>query len=314
MCSSLKKQVKNPFPESVKCVAITTLASTPDREKILKTVELLNGFAIKTVLPDDLFQASGIKELPSSVQSRLKGLYDCWLDDSIDMIISSRGGYGSAQLLDEIDWKKLSVRRVPLLGYSDITALHLAMYKHNTGIPVIAPMGEDFFKILDDEVTFSSFEQVMNKAMEVNQNPSKIIIEQKFFANMPEESLKKVKIIKAGRVIGNIIPVNLTTFASIIGTPYMPDLTGAIILFEDINEELYKIDRLLTHIKQAGFFARFAGVAFGNFRNCGNDSGRNHLFAKFADYVNGPVISGVSFGHCSPTLSFILGERVVLDV
>ena len=91
-------------------------------------------------------------------------------------------------------------------------------------------------------------------------------------------------------------------------------MKGEIIVFEDIHEPLYKIDRCLTQIHQAGLFAKFAGLVFADFKNCGNLLGKKELFAKFADYVKGPVISGVPFGHVFPTLSFCVGEKVIFDV
>lgn len=312
MCSSRKNRLKNPFPDSVKCIAITNLASTPDREKIFRTIKLLNNLGIKTVLPDCIFKTSAVKGLPVSALMRLQALYECWSDDSVDLILSSRGGYGSAHLLELIDWEKLSTRKLPVLGYSDITALHLAMVERRVGIPVATSMGEDFYRIFEDELTFFSFSQNIQKAMQIKtNNRSK---RSDFFAFIPEAFRKKINVLKQGRMSGRIFPVNLSVFISLIGTPYMPDLAGDLIIIEDIGEPLYVLDRQLTQLQQSGFISKFGGVAFGMFRKCGNVLGRNAVFAKFAPYVNGPVITGVPFGHVKSSLSFLVGEKVFLDV
>lgn len=314
MCSYRKKQIKNPFPETVKSVALTSLASAPDRKKISRTVAILNDLGINTVVPESIFTRSGTKGLPVSAEIRLKAFYDCWLDNSVDMIISSRGGYGSAQLLDYLDWKKLSSRNIPLLGYSDITALHLAMVRKNIGIPVAAPMGEDFLKIFEDESTFISFEKNMSKAMKIKNDPSAFAKRFDFFSEIPDVFKQKIKVLKKGKVVGRLLPVNLSVFVSLIGTPYMPDLKGCLVIIEDISEPLYVIDRQLTQLLQAGILGKIGGLAFGQFRKCGNAAGRKIIFAKFASYCHGPVIYDVPFGHVLKSLSFLVGEKVVLEV
>ena len=311
MCSSRRKNKINPFPESVKCVAITTLASSPDKVKISKTVKALNKLGIKTLLAPGLFEKNVINGLPVSIESRIDDLQSLWLDRSVDLILSARGGYGSAQLLDTINWKKLSKRNMPVLGYSDITAFHLAMLKHGAGIPLTSPMGEEFFDFCKYDTSLEFFSLALNTALRISQKNCKA---DSFLNKIPLDCRKKLKVIKSGKAIGKIIPANLTVFTSMIGSSHMPDLKNSIMVFEDIDEPLYVLDRMLTQIQQAGFFAKFAGLAFADFRKCGNAGGRNAIFAKFANYVNGPVISGVPFGHIPANLSFAMGEKVVLDV
>jgi len=309
MSFSRKKQSKNPFPSQIKRVAIVTPASTPEKEKIDRTRELLQGFGIETVIAPHLFLETPVKGLPGSIEIRVAELQNFWLDKSIDLILSSRGGYGSAELLDYLEWKKLARRNIPVLGYSDITALHLAMLKHGAGIPITSPMAEDFLKVFECEYCSASLFKVLETAF--FQNPHKV---DNFLDRIPFRLQRKLRVIKSGKTDGRLIPSNLTVFTSMIGTPHMPDMKGCIAVFEDIGEPLYKLDRCLTQIKQAGLMGEFAGIVFADFKNCGNSVDRNQLFAKFADYVNGPVLSGVPFGHTSPTLSFAVGEKVFIAI
>ncbi len=290
--------IKNPFPKNIRHIAIVSLAGKPKREAITSTCKLLKGFGIRTtVMPNVFAKEEGVK-LPSNCELRISDFNSALKDNSVDLIISSRGGHGSAQLLEKIDWQLLKKRNLPVLGYSDITAFHLAMFAKKAGIAISSPMTSELPRALRHPLVWESLSSSLSPSS------GKIFpLQEKF----------KLNIIKGGKAAGKIIPVNLTVLTTMLGTPYAPDLKGSILLIEDICEPAYKIDRYLTHLQLAGVLKDISALLLGNFRRCGNNNERMKIFAKFAGEINGPVISGIPFGHIKCRLCLRFGSRIEID-
>ncbi len=289
---------KNPFPENIKHVAIVSLAGKPKREAVSSTCKLLKGFGIRTSVMPNVFAPGLGEKLPPGCELRISDFNRALNDNSVDLILSSRGGYGSAQLLENIDWRLLKKRNLPVLGYSDISAFHLAMFAKKAGIAISSPMASELPRALRHSVTWNS----LNSSLSPSSGK-----------NFPFPEKFKLNIIKGGKAAGKIIPVNLTVLSTMLGTPYLPDFKGTVLLVEDLCEPVYKIDRYLTHLMLAGVLKDVAALLFGNFRRCGNEKGREKTFAEFADAVNGPVISGIPFGHVKRRLCLRFGAEVVID-
>ncbi|MFA6294652.1 MAG: LD-carboxypeptidase [Victivallales bacterium] len=290
--------IKNPFPENIGHVAIVSLAGKPKREAVASTSRLLKGFGIRTSVMPNVFAPGSGEKLPAGCELRISDFNMALNDNSVDLILSSRGGYGSAQLLDNIDWRLLKEKNLPVLGYSDITAFHLAMFAKKAGIAISSPMASELPIALKHTLTWESLSSSLSPSSE------------KIFP-LPEKF--KLKTLRGGKAAGKIIPVNLTVLASMLGTPYLPDFKGAVLLVEDLCEPVYKIDRYLTHLRLAGVLKELSALLFGNFRRCGNEREREKTFAEFADAVNGPVISGIPFGHVKRRLCLRFGAEVVID-
>ena len=289
---------KNPFPENIKHVAIVSLAGKPKREAVSSTCNLLKGFGIRTSVMPNVFAPGLAEKLPSGCELRISDFNRALNDNSVDLILSSRGGYGSAQLLENIDWRLLKKRNLPVLGYSDISAFHLAMFAKKAGIAISSPMASELPRALRHSLTWNSLNSSLSPSS------GKII-------PFPEKF--KLNIIKGGKAAGKIIPVNLTVLSTMLGTPFLPDLKGAVLLVEDLCEPVYKIDRYLTQLRLAGVLKDVAALLFGNFRRCGNEKEREKTFAEFADAVNGPVISGIPFGHVKRRLCLRFGAEIEID-
>ncbi len=290
--------IKNPFPGNIKHVAIVSLAGKPKRDAITSTCKLLKGFGIRTTVMPNVFAPEQGEKLPSRCELRISDFNRALNDNSIDLILSSRGGYGSAQLLGNVDWRLLKKKNLPVLGYSDMTALHLAMFAKKAGIAISSPMASELPGALRHPATWNSLNSSLSSASG------------KIFP-LPEKF--KLNIIKGGKAAGKIIPVNLTVLSTMLGTPYLPDFKGAILLIEDVNEPVYKLDRYLTQLQLAGILKDVSALLFGNFKYCGNERERLKIFAKFADAVDGPVISGIPFGHINRRLCLRFGTEVEID-
>lgn len=232
------------------------------------------GFGVK-IFPHAR-EASGYLSAPA--EARSADLAAAWDDPEIDAILCARGGFGSAHLLPLLGWRKMKARRLPLLGFSDITALHLAMDKMGVGRPIASPMLKAIPEM--DKSSFDAFVRVLNR-------------EDGEYGGI--EPLTKENF--SGRPLAG----NLTVMASLIGTPYFPDPTGRVLVLEEVGEPLYRIDRLLTQLEQSGILAACAGVVFGYFTE-GEFSGdelRELLFGV-VKRVRKPVVLGFPFGHKLP--------------
>jgi muramoyltetrapeptide carboxypeptidase len=290
--------IKNPFHENIRHIAIVSIAGRPKREAISSTCKLLKSFGIRTTVMQNVFAPAQGDKLPSACECRISDFNSALRDNSVDLILSSRGGYGSAQILDKIDWTLLKKRNLPVLGYSDISAFHLAMFARGAGIAISSPMCSELPNAIKHPLVWDSL------SSSISPTSGKIF-------PLPEKI--KLNIIKNGKAAGKIIPVNLTVLTTMIGTPYIPDLTGTVLLIEDLCEPVYKIDRYLTHLQLAGVLKNISALLIGNFRRCGNEKERLKVFAKFAEKVNGPVISGIPFGHIKRRLCFRFGTEVEID-
>jgi muramoyltetrapeptide carboxypeptidase len=290
--------IKNPFPKNIKHVAIVSLAGKPKREAITSTCKLFKTFAIRTTVMPNVFAKEQGEKLPSNCELRISDFNRALKDNSVDLILSSRGGHGSAHLLEKIDWQLLKKRNLPVLGYSDITALHLAMFAKTAGIAISSPMTSELPRALKHSLVWESLSSSLS--------PTSGNI-------FPHSGKYKLNIIKKGKASGKIVPVNLTVLTTMLGTRYAPDLKGSILLIEDICEPAYKIDRYLTHLQLAGVLKDISALLLGNFRRCGNEKERIEIFARFAEEINGPVISGIPFGHIKCRLCLRFGAELEID-
>jgi muramoyltetrapeptide carboxypeptidase len=286
----------NPFPEHIRHLAIISPAGPIPGEKVERAVESITSLGLKVTVQPHVYGPSDIKYLAAGIQQRVEDLHACWKDTSIDLVLAARGGYGTAQLLPYLDWELLKSRKLPLLGYSDITALHLAMYAKNAGIPVTSPMAGQLPNAMNDGFTG----KWLRLALQKKSKPESLTVDRK----------SSIRFIKKQQTCALMIAANLTVLNSMIGTPYMPDLHGHILLLEDLKEPLYKLDRLLTQLRLAGILEQCAGVFFGDFRYCGNKKDRDELFRSFAEFIPGPVASGLQFGHRMPMFCLRYGTQI----
>jgi len=117
-----------------------------------------------------------------------------------------------------------------------------------------------------------------------------------------------------GQAKGRLVPVTLSVLCSLLGTKYLPDFNGAVLVVEDVNEAPYRIDSYLNQLRLSGVLGGLSALVFGDFKNCGDESEQSYIINKYKSEVKGPVLSGLPFGHCDPRLSLPVGDLVELDV
>lgn len=225
---------------------------------------------------------------------RLSDLNAAIRDQSIDAIWCVRGGYGAMRLLDKVDYAALRRTPKPIMGFSDITALHCAIQRCCGLISFHAPTARG---------SLSDFSRDSIRRAVVEHTDSCGVAEQ-------------AREIRPGRVTGRLVGGNLALVASLVGTPFAADLTDSILVLEDVNEPLYKVDRMLQQLLLAGAFAACRAIVFGD---CSggeeNESttGLDELLASFAERLRIPCLAGIPLGHIADQWTIPLGAQATLD-
>lgn len=221
----------------------------------------------------------------------------------VHTVMCARGGYGALRLLDHLDWEAARAHPKLLVGYSDITALQLALYRHAGWTSLSGPMVAVEWTDPDPR-TEQAFLDLARGGM-----PSPLV-------NPDGTELSPVR---AGSATGVLLGGNLTMIARLIGTPFLPDLEGAILFFEDIGEAPYRIDAILAQFHLAGLLGRLGGVVIGACTEAEPPPGRPTLTLEemFADWFGAapyPVASGLLYGHFPLKATLPIGVRARLEV
>lgn len=295
--------VRCPFPSKIKKIGILSPASLVNLNKITSCMKILRDWGREVTCANNAFIGTSEKYFSAPLPNRVDDFNSFLADDSIDAILCARGGMGSAQLLPEINWSLLKKRNLPVLGYSDINAIHLAMHKKDAGIPVVCPTARKLESALNDEFTFASFEAVMQ---DVVLGKSKVVC-------LKANELNKIRVIKEGNASGQLIPVNLMVFCSMIGTPYLPDMKGKILLLEEIGSEPIIVERMFEQLRLSGILSNISALVLGTFAECGSKEELELIFRRYSCYTNGPILADFPFGHSLPTTCLIMGTMANIE-
>jgi muramoyltetrapeptide carboxypeptidase len=238
-------------------------------------------------------------------QVRADDLNQMFRDDSIDAIISIRGGYGAPRILDMLDYQLASEHPKLLAGYSDITALHIAYGQKSGLVTMHAPMPSTEW-IADDYDDFTR--TGLWRALTCAQPLGPIL-------NPPE---CPVECLNGGVARGRLVGGNLCLIAALQGTPWEIDVRGAILVLEDVSEYVHRLDRMLTTLRLSGKFDDCAGIVLGGFTDCVPEyPDRSLTIRQVIEEVvlpsGKPVVSGYMIGHCSPKVTIPLGVEATLD-
>jgi muramoyltetrapeptide carboxypeptidase len=240
---------------------------------------------------------------------RLADLNAAIADPSVDAVWCIRGGYGVTRILDRVEFDPLLTRPKALIGYSDITALLLAARRHADLVTFHAPTARAPMPAF----TRRHFERVLTMpepAGRLGRLPAATDV------LVPREN--RIITIHGGVAEGPLVGGNLTLLQCLVGTRHFPDLDGAIVFLEDVGEALYRVDRMLAHLRMVGALDRLAGVAVGRFtqleRHIGDGAlGFDEVLATYLDPLGIPVAVGFPIGHIDDQWTMPIGVRARLD-
>lgn len=234
--------------------------------------------------------------LAGNDRDRLHDINRALRDPKIDAVWCLRGGYGVMRILAGIDYDALSRTPKAIIGYSDATALHAAVQRKCRLVTYHAPTAREAMTDLSrDSLRRAVVEQTDSCGVAPN-----------------------AREINAGAAEGRLVGGNLAVLAALCGTPFMPDLSDGILILEDINEPVYRIDRMLQQLKLAGAFNGCRAIAFGECVKCPDDAGGggrpfDEVLGEIAHSLGIPCLAGIPVGHIAEQWTIPLGAMATLD-
>lgn len=288
-------------------IGLIAPASAFSKEQYKAAIEHLKSFGFKIKEGAHLHDRKGY--LAGEDRERAADINAFFADDSIDGIWCLRGGYGVTRLLSMLDYKTIKKNPKALIGYSDITALLLAIH-HKTGlIGFHGPVATSDFP----DYTFNAFQEIV-----MDGKMPTFTLAAPNQARGTEDGEFEARTIKGGKAQGKLLGGNLSLLSAMVGTPYLPSAKNAIVFIEDIGEKPYRIDRMMTQLLESGWLKEAKGIAFGIFNDCHPSEGDRSLTLKevIDDRVKGlniPIAYGYSFGHIDNQMTLPVGAKVELD-
>jgi muramoyltetrapeptide carboxypeptidase len=277
------------------------------RETIQITQESLEALGFKVKRGQYLLTRNGY--FTAKDIERVQDIHQMFTDTSVQGILAVQGGWGCARLLSLLDFDLIRQNPKVFIGYSDITALLNSIFAKTGLVTFHGPVGASSWN------TFSInwFKKIVLNA------------EAAFFQNPKEKGDNLTQVndriltIHPGKAKGKLLGGNLTILSTLMGTPYLPDWQGNILFIEDINEDIYKVDRMLTHLKLAGVLGKVSGFVFGKCTDCGPGDGvyGSQTFEDLLDDhikpLGIPAFYGSMIGHIANKFTIPLGVEAEID-
>lgn len=283
-------------------IGVACPASGVTRRELQEFEAFCNTHGFTMVLGRNVAKSTGYLSAPD--KDRADEFMELTDNPQVDAIVCARGGYGVMRILPMLDFSAIAQAKKPIIGFSDITALLIAANQMANMVTYHGPVATSTF----DEFTLGCLRSILFEGGHETNAPFTF-------------SDKRLTVINEGLGRGRLTGGNLAMVAATLGTRYEIDTRGAILFLEEINEEPYKIDRMLTQLWLAGKLQSAAGLALGNFKNCEAKSKSitepsftltQVLDDRLKD-LGLPVIYGLPFGHVRSKLTLPLGIMAELD-
>lgn len=283
------------FPNAT--IGIVSPASPQrDSQRLTRGIRYLESLGYRVKLGRNAQKSYG-GYLAGTDQERVADIHEMFSDPSINAIFCARGGYGSSRLLSRIDFQLIKKNPKIFVGFSDVTALQLAILKKTglvtfTGALPSVDMANGF-----DKYSEEWFWRALTSA-----TPLGDIIQN-----------RNLRVVKSGNASGPLIAGNLSVLVSLIGTPYMPSAASCVLAIEDVDEHTYRIDRMLTQLVNAGFITEISALLTGSWSQANTqrvttpDRDVDVVIGEISEFVKGPVLSSLMYGHEPQKLTLPVG-------
>ncbi len=275
-----------------------TAGPIQEKKEVEEFQNILHDLGYKTKLGKHVFGQFGY--FSASDEERASEFMELISDDEVHGIFFIRGGWGCARILDLLDYQVIAQRPKIVMGFSDMTAL-LNAITYKTGLVTFHGLGGNSTW---NDYSVKYIERLLQDAEKIT------------FKNTSADT--SIISYSSGKNEGICFGGNLSVLCGILGSKYVPDWTGKILFLEDVAEEPYRIDRMLTQLKLAGVFDQISGLILGNFRNCVPEDPKRsftleEMFEQHFSSAKIPVFYGAQIGHIRNKFTIPLGVNVRMD-
>jgi muramoyltetrapeptide carboxypeptidase len=299
--------VKPPALQPGETIAFVAPAGPIEMAHVKEYAERLKNAGYHVEIPNGIERKAGY--LAGSDQARADELNAAIHDPKVRAIFPCRGGYGLTRILDRIDYAALRRNPKIITGFSDLTALHLAISREARVVTFHSPMPDASLWQNDKEHAFavSSFERTV---FADRYKPGTMGYSIEFPSDQPRPTT-----LVGGKAHGRLAGGNLTLISSTLGTPYALEPTGKILFIEDVHEAPYRIDRYLSQLRLAGVLDKIVGVVAGGFSsNDAKDAKEiDRVLHEYFSTMKKPVVTNFPVGHIVRNATLPVGALVELD-
>ena len=246
--------------------------------------------------------------LAGTDEARSADVNSMFADPGIQAILALRGGWGCNRILDRIDYKTVAAHPKIIMGYSDITSLLIALTARTGLVTFHGPVGISTW----NEYSTDYVRRMLFNAESIRmQNPSEI-------GDNLTQSRDRVLRIHPGKAVGMLWGGNLSVLSAMLGSDYLPKTKGSILFLEEVGEDIYRVDRMLTQLKLAGVLQELNGFVFGKCSNCDPGEGYGSLTLEevLDDHIKPlgiPAWQGAMIGHIENKFTLPLGIQAEIN-
>ncbi len=283
-------------------VALVCASSAVPEERLEPAVAAVRALGLEPVVYPTCNYVNRHGDFAATDIQRARDLTDAFLDPDIQGVISIRGGYGAGRLLPLLDWPAILAHPKYFSGYSDVTALHIAF--HNAGVVThhtVMPSTEYYEPV--DDYTMNELRRSLFGG---------------FGGVLPMPQGWQCRTLVPGRAEGALVGGNLSLVRDSLGTPWELDTRGKLLFLEDVDEAPYRVDGMLTQLRNAGKLDDCAGVILGYWTNCVPKDDKpglslEEILQELLGGLGKPVLMNVPCGHSLPSMALPLGANMRLD-
>ncbi|MDD5087820.1 MAG: LD-carboxypeptidase [bacterium] len=276
-------------------IGICAPAGPVVRERLQQAVRALEADGFNVELSPSAMAQHGLFSATDGVRRR--ELERMFSRRGVDAVFCARGGVGSSRLLPALNTQRIARSKKPLLGFSDVTALQWLLWKQEKFISFSGPLAVEWH-------TISARTRRQARAVLAGETAN-------LHGDFPREPIHVLR--KGRKVVGRLLPGNLTMIATLLGTPFLPSLKDAIVLVEDVNEPPHRVDRLFFHLRNAGALRSLGALLTGEL---GEDKDMDTVTRSVREATRGegyPVAMNFPYGHGAERMTLPVGGLVEFD-
>ncbi|MDD5435700.1 MAG: LD-carboxypeptidase [Nitrospira sp.] len=297
---TINKKVKPQRLHKGDVIGIVSPARWMEKEEIYKTAAVFEQMGFRVKIGSQNFLRQG--QFAGCDSDRARAIEEMFVDKDVKAIVCARGGYGALRIIDILNYDLIAENPKIFIGYSDITALLISIYKETGLVTFHGPM---LYSLINEAEPFT-IEYLQHAICNV----------EPYNVDFPKDS--QVKVLRPGIAEGELIGGNLSILVNLIGTSHDFDTVGKILFIEDVDEYLYNIDRMLVHLKRSGKLNKLAGLIIGEMTDIKDN---NIPFGKdidgiFSDILGDtafPMVSNFPCGHGKSLMTLPISIRARLE-